>query len=1223
MSETIRSLFSPSRPIDRQIEKVIDYYAQDEERLAKEISEYEITENIESCFRKFLEAYEEGVTGGYVPEVGIWVSGFYGSGKSSFTKYLGTALNPERRVGNTPFLELLCERFTHNEVPALLRSVSKKHPAAVVMLDLGAEQLIESTAAPVTEVLYWKVLQWVGFSKEKKTAQLEFTLERKGLLDKFKEKYRERYGADWFHIHNDPLIGVNRAAEIVPDVLPDEFPTPDSFRSLKFSEARDVRDLTAEIIELVRKKTGMENIIFFIDEAGQYVAPRGELILNLDGMSRNFRELGQGKVWVVATGQQTLSEIVEKALHNSAELNKLKDRFPISITLEASDIREITHRRLLEKSEEGRKKLEAMYDNYGQSLITYTRLENTVLYRSDPDHESFTRFYPFLQQHFELLLELIRNLARSTGGIGLRSAIRVIQDALVDKSKVLPPNVTRLADRGISELATADQFYDILRTDISRDLPHVVKNVAKTEQIFGSSSWETKVAKVVAVLQVLDNFPRNYENIAALLFNKLGSAPCQGEVQKALNSLVSKQECGLIDDPQAGGYIFLSDAVKPIRDKRNSYVPTGNELTREEVGILKDGTSDYPLFRSQPSTRIEQVKEVKATVKYGRTIIKGGKEDVEIRLEYATPESFSRKREEFLVSTNAQAELKNTLILLVERRGQIDDLLVEIVKSEKTTEEVDESTADRDVTQYVRSERRLAENYRSRAAKEIESAIMEGLFIFKGSPTPVREHGETLDSAIGKTLQKTAKSVFSKYHLAPIRPATDVASKFISVERLDRMTSEKDPLHLVITSGSPRVNIDHQALAEVQSVIKKKVLEIGSGRLQGSVIQDLFSSPPYGWTRDTVRYLIAALLRAGEIELHKPGADAVIKTAGKQAEEAFKSTVEFNRVGVSIRDTRPETEALERAAKSLEELFGDQVLPLEDLISQNVRKNMPGLFDKINSLPYRLRLLELPGEERAQQLLTDISDLRKGDASDAAAHLGGLDSKLPQEIKWGKSVIEALDSGAENEIRKAKDLMKVLNELETMFPGTLHDFLNEEDMESLNEVLQSESFYKKLPDMRAIIRKTEERICNHYRHEKQRYEEEIKKFKTSLERMQGWANLTEDERADVLSQLEPNLPPEANNTNPAQSLKLGITRRQTLPTLFESLKKIVQEAEKPIHVTGEGDDPDADDERVVLAGELVEPWIIENEDDINNWVETLKIKITDLLKHEKRVRIEK
>jgi len=416
------------RDINRAIEKVIDYYAQEEERLASEVAEYEITDNIESCFRKFLDAFGEGLRGGQVTEIGIWVSGFYGSGKSSFTKYLGASIDPAWTIGGKPFLEFLCERFHRHEVAAALRTVSKKHPTSVILLDLAAEQLAESAAAPVSTVLYWKVLQWAGFSKEKKTARLEFTLDRCGKYDEFKDKYRKRHNSKWEEIHNDPLIGVVRAAEIVPEVLPDDFPTPESFRNLRFDEAGDVRELAREIIEICRRKTGHENILFLVDEAGQYVAPRGELILNLDGLAKNLKELGKGKVWIAATGQQTLSEIVEKAALNSADLNKLRDRFPISINLDASDIREITCRRLLDKSEEGRKKLEILFKEQGQATITHTRLSGTALFKSDPDAETFTRLYPFLPQHFDLLLELIRTLARSTGGLGLRSVIRVIQD---------------------------------------------------------------------------------------------------------------------------------------------------------------------------------------------------------------------------------------------------------------------------------------------------------------------------------------------------------------------------------------------------------------------------------------------------------------------------------------------------------------------------------------------------------------------------------------------------------------------------------------------------------------------------------------------------------------------------------------------------------------------------------------------------------------------------
>ena len=141
-------------------------------------------------------------------------------------------------------------------------------------------------------------------------------------------------------------------------------------------------------------------------------------------------------------------------------------------------------------------------------------------------------------------------------------------------------------------------------------------------------------------------------------------------------------------------------------------------------------------------------------------------------------------------------------------------------------------------------------------------------------------------------------------------------------------------------------------------MFQTKAAESGSGRLQGSYLQDFFSAPPYGWTKDTVRYLFAALLRAGEIEFHVPGAGGPVRTAGPQAVEAVKSTVSFNRIGISPRDAKLPPEALDRAARRLEMLFGDEVLPLEDHISRSVRRHVPDLLEKLGSLPDRLRLLE-------------------------------------------------------------------------------------------------------------------------------------------------------------------------------------------------------------------------------------------------------------------------
>jgi hypothetical protein len=1233
MNGTIRQVFSPRRPIDRTIEKVIDYYAQEEERLSSEVAEYEITDNIESCFRKFLDVFGEGVRGGKVTEIGIWVSGFYGSGKSSFTKYLGAALDPARTVQGRPFLDLLCDRFPRNEIPAYLRTISKKHPTAVVLLDLGAEQLAESAAAPVSTVLYWKVLQWAGFSKEKKTARLEFTLDRRGIYDEFKKKYRERYKAEWEEIHNDPMIAVASAAEIVPEVLPDDFPTPESYRSLRFEEARDVRDLAREIIDLCRSKTGHENILLLIDEAGQYVAPRGELILNLDGLARNLKELGKGRVWIAATGQQTLSEIVERAAHNSAELNKLRDRFPISIHLDASDIREITYRRLLDKSEDGRKRLEALFKEHGQSMVTHTRLSGTSLFRGDPDAETFLRLYPFLPQHFDLLLELIRTLARSTGGIGLRSAIRVLQDVLVDKSRVLGAEAVRLADRDIGTLACVDDFYDTLRADIAKVLPHVVGGVDKTIKIFRADSLEARIAKAVAALQPVETFPRTAENIAALLYRTVGSPSLLEQVRESLRKLTAEKECGLIEDPQAGGYVFLSDAVKPIRDKRNSYAPTSGECARARIDVLKQGTADHAMFRVQPAARLENIKEVRAAVKLGRTPVVGGSEDVELCLEFIDPALWDVKRNEFLVSTNAQVELKNTVILLVRNDDTMEDLLPEIVRSEKVLGDVDERTADHVVAQYLRAERRAAERSRERVAAAMEKTILDGVFIFRGKPTPVREAGATLDVAVRNILASAVKEVFPYFYLAPVRPATDAPAKFLAVERMDRITKEIDPLGLVVKSrGAPRIDTALPVLDEVLRVFRIKAAESGSGRLQGSYLQELFSTPPYGWTKDTVRYLFAALLRVGEIEFHVSGADGPVRTAGPQAVEAVKSTVAFNRIGLSVRDAKLPPEALERAARRLESLFGDEVLPLEDHISRSVRRHVPDFLEKLGALPDRLRLLGLAGEDRSQRLLADAADLLKGDAGGAATILGGVECSLPEEITWAKAVFEALETGAEADVNNARKVLDSIEDLERLFPGSTPDLFGAEDKAAAEEVLSSERFHERLPELRSVILGAADRTEKRYIDERAAYQEDLRVALNVLEADPDWPKLLDEDREEIAARLICDLPATAADDDPVQLLRTLLVRRRSLPGLIAELRAEIRHRRPSKdggrYDTGGGPDGAGEvrepvQEETVEADTLVAPAVITSHDELESWLAALREKLTHMLKTCKRIRIKR
>jgi hypothetical protein len=1213
----IRSLFSNRRPIDRTIEKVIDYAAQQEERLAAEIEEYEVTDKVEACFRRFLDLFDEGVRGGRVTEVGIWISGFYGSGKSSFTKYLGFALDPERKVQGRPFLDLLCDRFQRPEIPAQLRTVARREPTAVVMLDLGTEQLAESTAVPVSTVLYWKVLEWAGYAKEKKLARLELTLESQGKLDELRRLYRDRFNGEWETIHNDPLLGPARAAQIVPQLLPQDFPDAQSFRAMRFEETRDVADLASEMIALARRKTGRQNILFLVDEAGQYVAPRGDLILNLDGLARALKEAGQGRAWIVATGQQTLTEIVERALHNSDELNKLQARFPIAIHLDASDIREITYRRLLSKNSDAERALADLWSTHGPSLVAHTRLSGTSLYRGDPDGPAFARLYPFLPQHFDLLLEMIRTLARSTGGVGLRSAIRVIQDVLVDKSRVLPPDAVKLADRLVGTLACVDDFYTTLRADLTRVLPHVVAGVDRVLQVFAHDPVAQRVARAVAALQPIETFPRTAENIAALLHPAVDSPSLTEEVRRALRAIVDSKECGLIEDPQAGGYVFLSEAIRPLREKRSAYVPTSAEAARVKADVLRQGVPECPLFSVQPSARLDQVKEVRAAVKLGRVSIIGSNEEIDLVLEWVDPVGWDRRRGELLVETNTKTELKNAIVWLARSESAVDDHLQEIVRSEKILGDADDRGADHDVAQFMRAERRLAERNREAVAKALQRSLMEGTMIFRGKPTPASEASDTLETAAREVLGRAAKEVFPYHHLAAQRVSTEAAAKFLAVEQLGRMTRDLDPLGFVVRKGSqPRVDLDHPALAEALRKFDERVAESGSGRLQGNAVQDLFSSAPYGWSKDTVRYVFASLLTAGEIELHTPS--GTVKTPGPVAVEAMKSTVAFNKIGVSHRDVKVPVEALDRASQRLESLFGDEVLPLEDHISRSVRKRVPEVMEKVGPLPDRLRLLGLPGEARARELLANAAALLSGDAGDAASILGASSCSIPDDLLWARHAVDALDNGAEEQVRGARGVLDGLRDLDALIPGSTEGLVSDLDQETIQEMLASERFYEKISDLRSAVRRVLDGVVCRYEKGLEEYEAALQAGLGALEKEPSWPRLDSSDQEEIAGRLQASLPQQPARDHLLRSLQALLVRRSALPGLLETLRREIE-----VRVPDERDrelekEPEA--EAVLGLADLEPPAILHTLDELRVWLDALENRLGVILREGRQIR---
>lgn len=1135
---TISALFDPSKNIYRSIEKVITYGATQEDRLKAEISEYVVTDNIDEQFRKLLDRMQLAMDTGGNNEIGVWVSGFYGSGKSSFTKYLGFAFDESITVDGTPFVEHLHARLRTPQSKALLKTVVKRFPSAVVMLDLASEMLAGSTMADVSTVLYYKILQWAGYSRNVKVAALERRIEKDGRTKEFEDKLAAALpGVPWKELQNDPLVVDGLVPQIAHEMYPALFPDAKSFSTNTEGFFQFETERVQEMLDIIREKSGKENVIFVIDEVGQYVASRDNLILNLDGLAKNLKQLGQGKAWLICTAQQTLTEDDPRASLNSPQLFKLKDRFPIQIDLESSDIKEITYRRLLGKSPAGETELCRLFDTQGQALRHNTKLQDAKYYDADFTRETFTNLYPFLPAHFDILLHLLGALAKSTGGIGLRSAIKVIQDVLKGEG-----GSKAMADQPVGWLATSVTLYDELETDIKRAFASVHQAVGKVKIRFPDSQIHHDVAKTVAVLQILGNLPVTLHNVASLMHPSVDAPSQLDAVMTAVQELLNDPLVPLGE--KDGNLVFLSEKLRDIEQERGAIPLRTVEVRRVFNEALRATFDPLPRVTHQGSMTVTSgLKVLGAT---GPSALAGEQHTIQTIVEAVPPTEYETAKNRLVEESRSRSE-RNSIWLLARVAPELDDLAGEIYRCRRIVE-LHRNEPDQEVKDYCAGQLDRAARLTTELQSKIKQTLQAGSFVFRGQTTAVSALDTDLLEASKKLLSDVAAQVFDRYVEAPVRVTTDVAEKFLKVANPAAITSALDPLGLVQTSaGSPKFDTDHKAIVSIRDYLEKH------GSVEGKRLLDHFSDDPFGWSPDTTRYILAAMLMAGELKLKVSGRE--VTTAGQQAVEALKSNNAFKNIGVALRDERPSNETLGRAAERLTDLLGDTILPLEQEISKTVAKNFARFQHDYAPLAERLNNLGVAGSERVRSLNSEITDLLFTDASDAPTLLGAEASSLYDNLKWAQEAKSALRDGLDDVLRDLQAHRAGIESLpDTGIPGELRQEVARE-LEALSDRLASEDFFKHASDLSSQLTNLKARVREAVEKLAERQQARIEAAAEELEKTPGWEELSQEERAGAVAQLE-GLVIEVSPD--LAGLKKLLTRDYDIGSTVEELKRSIQ-----------------------------------------------------------------
>ena len=468
----IKEIFE--KPVNEKIEEVIKVTQDNEDFVYREINEYVVTDSIKDQYAEILRQFCEAPSSPH-EGIGVWVSGFFGSGKSSFVKILGYILE-DRKVAGRNSAELFSRQANDEVVSDYLKYMKAKIPAKSIIFDVSMDSGTKTGAGKITEIIYRNLLKDLDYAKDFDIAKLEQDLEIEGKLESFIKLYEKTYNKKWSKGRERSFV-FNEASNILHLMDSKTYSQSDSWvNSIReideegnFRGRADVtpRELAKLVFDLTYRRKEQCSIVFIIDEVGQFISRSVQKMLDLQAFVEALGVEGKNRVsnkeaiapaWLVVTSQEKLDVIVSALDNKKIELARLKDRFPIEIDLSPADISEVTSKRVLTKKAGIIPKLAELYDENKHRLNQCVKLERTSR-DCEVRKDEFISLYPYIPYHIDLCIDIMSGIwepgaARHRGGSN-RTIIKQAQQILIN------PRVN-LAEKEVGVLVTLDKVFDLI-----------------------------------------------------------------------------------------------------------------------------------------------------------------------------------------------------------------------------------------------------------------------------------------------------------------------------------------------------------------------------------------------------------------------------------------------------------------------------------------------------------------------------------------------------------------------------------------------------------------------------------------------------------------------------------------------------------------------------------------------------------------------------------------
>ncbi|MDD2215258.1 MAG: BREX system P-loop protein BrxC [Eubacteriales bacterium] len=1181
----VREMFK--KKIDREIKGVIKVAQNDEENRCQELEEYVVTRELLKHIATFYQNYQKGIDG-YTDEMGVWISGFFGSGKSHFLKILSYLLENDEVKGKRA-VDFFADKVSDPAVYADIERASRiKCETILFNIDSKSPLGIKNDKAAILKVFLKVFYEHLGYyGDDFKVAELEKYLNREGVLEQFKTDFAKLKGETWEDRRSCFFFDEDAVVEALMRSTGMSESSAGNWFNHSQGPSISIGQFAQEVKQYIDSKGKNFHLVFLVDEVGQYIGDNSELMLNLQTVAEDLGTHCQGKVWVIVTSQEDIDSVTKV---KGNDFSKIQGRFKTRLSLSSASVDEVIKKRILEKSDHANDKLRLIYSEQAATLKNLIHFsEGTVAdLKGYSGEEEFCSTYPFVPYQFKLLQEVFNQIRRygASGkhlSEGERSMLSAFQDA-----------ACKHADGEVGLLIPFYAFYDSVHEFLDGSIQRVI--IRASEAAVNKEGLEHKdldVLKLLFLIRYIGDIPANIENIATLMVSRINEdkLSLKENIKKSLQRLISQNYV----QKNADEYRFLTDDEQDINREIRNTVIDGNVVV-QEIGayIFNDIYEDqkYQYSKRYPLPFNRKIDETSIGNQAARMGLRA--------LTRAADDYDANEAELKMVSAGS-----NDLIIRLNDGNDYFEEMQEALKIERFDKIKKQTNLPANLKRIMVEKQEEARERKTRAKNMLEDALLQGRYYTNGEI--IDPKGSSAKEKMNNGLKVLVESVYNK--LFYVREFLD------SDQDIENILNKNVEQFTIMAKGE---ELNQLALDEVMNYIDLQDLKNLQITMKG--ILDKFEDAPYGWREIDIAGMVASLFKQQKIRLLYQG--AFLELTDKAIPGYLRKKTEVEKLLIKKR-VNVDEKLIKTAREICKDLFNTVDLPSDEdgLIRQFLAKMQEKTQQIETDYLRHYEDKKYPGKDLIMQgvaIFKEIEQYRQNHLT----LLSKLKDYQDELLDWDEDMkmIKGFFKNQRVIFDKGLDMLKRIEDNQSYLQDTKFSSKTAE----LQAIIKDSVPYKKInqiPDLTGWLDKQFEESLNL---KKEYSKTTVQKDYEQLTKVLTWYGLSDEDKKrfnrDINSWYEAKYC-YIDDSIGFERLDAAITQSVNYRKhmLYEIEKAIADGQKKPGTHPGEG--PAHEPEIHVL--ELKEIALVDTlctEEDVDDYVNNLGNKLKGLIKAKKVIR---